>query len=939
MDQFEQTERDLLELSDQVATVGEFFTWALQCAEFVEQLETRCSAKRQRLSNNPTIGQRQSLVARIARLEGVKSRLEKQFIHSGGNYANAGTSGDTRATELVWREIDAGFETRIMTGAVINTDHIEPRQFLEDACSVVCKRVRNIIKTHNCVKANTAFNGEFVAGDKRANKSICTNNIELCDTSHLREWYELHVIEPTLAKLEEFQERDSGWALTRILNLTKSVNKYNPLRAGCHLELPKDIKVKHAVINVRSMDNACFAWAVTAALYPAERNSDRESSYPHYSTVLNLQNIEFPMTLSQIKQFERLNDISVNVYIIEGQKTSNVLPIRLIDRTSDKKHVNLLCLYYFSSSMKLEVHTVECRKVNKCAIRLPSENKWLSFKNHSRKERLPFVVYADLECVLQKTQPDTEHASYAYQHHRFAPDDNKVRDHCHLTGRYRGPAHSTCNLNYKDSHFIPVIFHNLSGYDAHFIIKEIAAAFEGKIDVLPITKEKYISFTKHVKDTAEKSDSRNDIKLRFIDSYKFLSASLAKLASFLDNDKLKIIRSKFSTLSDNDFELLTRKGVFPYEYVDSVEKLEDTCLPPRDSFYSSLTGDTVSESDYAHAANVWQRFSVRTLGECSDLYLKTDVLLLADVFENFRDSCVASYGLDPAYYYILPGFTWDAMLKHTCINFELLTDVDMVMFVERGIRGGLSQCSGRYAKANNKYMESYDSSKPSSYLMYFDVNNLYGWAMCKPLPYAEFRWVEDASNFDVNTIASDSPTGYILKVDLEYPQDKHDAHAYLPFCPMRDKPPGKRQDKLLATLHDKERYVIHYRNLQQCMCHVTKWKGRYGAEAMIARPNFHSSSVFSENLVAIELRKLEVKFDKPIYVGMCILDLSKVCLYEFHHDYMSPLYRDSCKIMYTDTDSLIYYIKCDDAYENMKHDTARFDTSDYAVDNAYASRQ
>jgi len=173
---------------------------------------------------------------------------------------------------------------------------------------------------------------------------------------------------------------------------------------------------------------------------------------------------------------------------------------------------------------------------------------------------------------------------------------------------------------------------------------------------------------------------------------------------------------------------------YTYEYIDCVDKLQDTCLPPRESFYGSLTSDTVSESDYAHAANIWQRFSVRTLGEYSDLNLKTDVLLLADIFENFRDKCIESYGLDPAHYYTLPGFMWDAMLKHTRVNFELLTDIGKVMFIERGIRGGLSQCSGRFARANNKYMQSYDPSKPFSYLMYFDINNLYGWTMCQPLP-------------------------------------------------------------------------------------------------------------------------------------------------------------------------------------------------------------
>ncbi|RLU23489.1 hypothetical protein DMN91_003694 [Ooceraea biroi] len=380
----------------------------------------------------------------------------------------------------------------------------------------------------------------------------------------------------------------------------------------------------------------------------------------------------------------------------------------------------------------------------------------------------------------------------------FAAADIRVRDHCHLTGRYRGPAHSTCNLNYKDSHVIPVIFHNLSGYDAHFIIEDVANAFEGSVELLPLTKERYIAFTKNVANTEDGNGCGTCVKLRFIDSYKFLDASLDKLASYLDRSHMRILRSEFRHLSEEDFELLTRKGVFPYEYVDSADKLLETRLPPRESFHSSLTGDTVSSDDYAHAITVWNRFSIETLGQYSDLYLKTDVLLLADVFQNFRE---------------------------TCIEFELLTHVDMVLFVERGVRGGLSQCSHRYARANNRHAPSYDPSEPSTYLMYYDVNNLYGWAMCQPLPSSGFRWVEDVSTLDVSAIPSDSPTGYILERDLEYPRHLHDAHSDLSFYPTSEASPDKRQEKLLATLRDKERYMIHYRTLQQCTRHglrVTK---------------------------------------------------------------------------------------------------------------------
>jgi len=134
----------------------------------------------------------------------------------------------------------------------------------------VLEQVQDAITKYNSVKVNTAFNGEFTTGDKRANKSINTRNCELYQTSNLREWYERHIIEPTLTSLEEFQERDSGWALSRLLNLIVNVNKYNPKHAGCWVEISREIKLKRSVINVRSTDNACFAWSVVAALHPAE---------------------------------------------------------------------------------------------------------------------------------------------------------------------------------------------------------------------------------------------------------------------------------------------------------------------------------------------------------------------------------------------------------------------------------------------------------------------------------------------------------------------------------------------------------------------------------------------------------------------------------------------------------------------------------------------
>lgn len=170
------------------------------------------------------------------------------------------------------------------------------------------------------------------------------------------------------------------------------------------------------------------------------------------------------------------------------------------------------------------------------------------------------------------------------------------------------------------------------------------------------------------------------------------------------------------------FGLLNRKGVFPYEHIVSYENLDETSLPPMDCFSSKLTGNDISTVDYNHARNVWQKFAIKTLGEYSDLYLKTDILLLADVFENFRNTCFATYALDPAHYYGAPGLSFDAMLKYTGVEIELFTDIDMLMFVESGIRGGVSQINKRYVKANNQYMDGceQDDKKDPSYILYLD---------------------------------------------------------------------------------------------------------------------------------------------------------------------------------------------------------------------------
>ena len=194
------------------------------------------------------------------------------------------------------------------------------------------------------------------------------------------------------------------------------------------------------------------------------------------------------------------------------------------------------------------------------------------------------------------------------------------------------------------------------------------------------------------------------MKLQFIDSFSFLSTSLEKLVNFFT--EFPILSQEFPQY--NDLKLLTRKGVFPYSWVDKPSKLDYPSLPPIEDFYDNLSKESCSNEDYEHAQKVWKHFKCKTFKDYHDLYLKTDVLLLADVFETFRTLSLNIYGLDPAWYISAPGLSWDAMLKHTEVNLELISDPDMYLFYEKGIRGGISMISKRYARVNNKFYSDYN---------------------------------------------------------------------------------------------------------------------------------------------------------------------------------------------------------------------------------------
>ena len=813
----------------------------------------------------------------------------------------------------------------------------DPITFLNDAKPAMI----NIMNSNRNIKAKLYLNCYMRRSDSDgfdAIKEFAFHSIGdkiITEETDPHEIYQ-EMIDEIEEEIQKVQEAEgSGWVFVKVKNLTLHTSIWDPLNAGSYIDLPKALKNKHAIINMKNQDNKCFLWSALRALNPKYKNAERvDGDLISKKDTLNMEGISYPVDFRGINRFESQN-LDISISILGYNKDERVYPLKISKDTKRKHIITLLlikdgenshyclvknlsaliisqinvhkgsrnfclnCFNGFNTTNALNKHMEYCYNNDCVKLNMPSEGTYLYFKNFVNSEKAPFTIYADFESLikpLQSCDPDPnqsytnkyqkhEPISFTYyiksfnesvyeskiesyiQEKEEGPDamftfierlekdvrkiaelgnkkikitdeeekefnkasdcwicgeylgNDRVRDHCHYTGQYRGPAHNNCNLKYRKQNNISVFFHNLAGYDSHLFIKKLGFT-EGNIDCIPNNEEKYISFTKTIKAgtyTNKKGEEKDKFfKIVFKDSLKFMSSSLGALVNNLPKDTFKNLDKHYTP---EQTKLLKQKGFYPYEYIDSVEKFKDKKPPPQKAFYSKLTGRGITEKDYKHVYNVWNSFNMETMKDYHKLYNDSDVLLLADVFENFRNICLKIYGLDPVYYYTAPGLAWDACLKMTNINLELLNDVNMLLMFEKGIRGGISIISNRYGEANNKYMKCFNKNKLSKFLMYLDANNLYGCAMSEKLPTHGFKWLtsgEMEKLFKNQIVQVWERIPCILEVDLQYPEELHDLHNDYPFCPERVKC-DNGVEKLIPNLRDKNKYVIHYKNLIQCL--------------------------------------------------------------------------------------------------------------------------
>ena len=984
---------------------------------------------------------------------------------------------------------------------------VDPTIFLELIKNKLINIVRDFLNKNPGLKCNIVLNCVFTRNQnsETLDGNFKTENIPIFKDENIESVID-SMYQKILAEIVDLNAKNSGWALSQITNLLARLSRYDPLKVGSYIPLPKIISNKKSTINVKNNDEHCFKYSILAKLVP-KKIAHRVSSYDNLKHPYVFDEVPSVLSENNIRSFEKKNNISISLFALNSEH--KVYP-RRVSKIEKEDHRDLLilkndsgkthyvyitslarlvhsqltsdtskilicknCFTYFKCKheQRFKLHLERCLSFKPAAVIMPEklnngEPPVLKFKNFKNTMKAPFVFYADTEAILKKKDTNSqdtlnitnEHIPMSIGYilktdledrycgglnkkiqvftgptcikqflnsmvgnarkidrlvHRVVPMseltsaqkiayaecttcticnsdiescDVKVRDHCHISGQYRGAAHSACNLNFKIPKYIDVYFHNLA-YDIHFLIKELDFS-QGEIKVIANTEEKYIAVTKKI----------GGVELRFLDSFRFLSASLDSLAKLMPIEKLYTVRENFP--EQKLFDLARRKGVYPYEYVNDFKILKEKKLPPKECFFSSLNNSNISDVDYSHALKVWHEFKIENMLEYTLLYLKIDIALLADIFQNFRNVCMGQYGLDPCHYFSLPGLSLDSALKHTGAEIELLTDYNIFLAFEKSIRGGCTQLVKKYSKSNNIFLnEKFDAQDESKYIYYLDANNLYGHAMCSPLPISNFRYVQP-SEFSADSIVNmsdDAEYGYLFDVTILYPDHLHDEHNQLPFLCETKTPPGSKVPKLLATLSNKENYVVHYTALKQALQNgllieeihsVIEFKqeawvkpyilkntlarslsetdiekafyklmnnslfgktienkrlyrdiklvcNKLKLQKLLNKPNFGNRIIYTENLVACHMAHEKIVMDKPIFVGSSILDISKVIMYDFFYSSLKPTFGERMNLLYMDTDSFIVEIMCHDLYQTLIDTklSEKFDFSDYPVDH------
>ena len=476
-----------------------------------------------------------------------------------------------------------------------------------------------------------------------------------------------------------------------------------------------------------------------------------------------------------------------------------------------------------------------------------------------------------------------------------------------------------------------------------------------------------------------------------------MSESLDYLTKTIDDINRISLKQEF----DKNYQLLTKKGIYPYDCFNNTKKYNEQKLPDKKEFFNKINNKDISDEDYTHAQTVFKKFNCKNLLDYSILYLKTDLCHLSDIFQKFSNFAYETYKLDPRHSYTLPGFSWQAMLKLTKIELELITDPDMYLFLMDSIKGGISVCNKKHIIADNKYINK--NTKNNKYILYLDANNLYGYSMIQKLPYKNFKWSNDLTLDKIQT--------GIYEVDIEIPKELHDKFKDYPLVPEIKSIPennlskyqnylnnklnikyNEKDKKLILDLLPKKNYKIYYKNLEYYMklgVKITKvhkiltfnekpfsknyidlntnlrLKAKNDLEKdlfklmnnaifgksmenvlnrsniklinndpekllkLIREPNFQNAYQISDKLCLVESKPIKTIFDKPIYLGACILETSKLNMYQFWYDHLKNKYNNKVELIYTDTDSFIIHVETDDIYKDMLEDKNLYDFSEY----------